>query len=106
VLSSTAKPKSWFVQWIEATEKHGPLMSLPMVATTAAVSRQRINTLLNEGRIAWVDVAGNRMVPVAALDLFLSETRPIGKPLRPGFSEKFTAIMNERRSERIKAHQK
>jgi hypothetical protein len=106
VLSSTVKAKSWFVQWIEATEKHGPLMTPAMCATTAALSRQRIHQLLEAGRIAFVNVAGHRMIPVASLDLFLSESRPSGRPLRPGFSEKFNALVTELRVERIKDSQK
>ena len=98
-LASKVKAKSVFRQWLDAWAIHGPLMAPATAAVAMAVSRQRVHQLIETNRIATVVVAGQRMVPAAALELFLVESpRPGG---RPKISEKFaTSFRNGRGSRR------
>ncbi len=105
VLCGQTKPKSKFRQWLDATDKHGPLLTPVLAAAAAALSRQRIHTLINEGRLATVEVGEHRMVPVAALELFLAEDRPNGAPRKnspSSLSQTFTAVY-DRQAERLAA---
>jgi hypothetical protein len=83
VLSTRAAAKrSPLREMIDAIDQHGPLFPrafLPMVLT---LSKQRVSQLVGEGRIATVDVAGRQMVPMAALEVFLSEERKTGRPVK------------------------
>jgi len=65
-------------QWLMATEKHGPLMTQSLAASALGVTRSRIHQLVNEDRIAVVEVAGERFIPATAVELFMSEKRGVG----------------------------
>jgi len=73
--------RSPFRQWLEATKNHGPLMTSFLAASALGVSRQRVHQFVQEGRLATVDVTGQRMIPAASLDLFMSEER--GRGVQP-----------------------
>lgn len=71
--AAPAKPRSRVRQFVDATLKHGPLLTPTLVAEALGISRQRVHVLLDEGRIATVEVAGERYVPCSAVELFMTE---------------------------------
>lgn len=75
-----------FRRYMEATREHGHLASVPMIAAALGVSRQRVDVLVNQGRIASVRVGPHTYVPLAALELFLTEERVNGRPLQQAAS--------------------
>lgn len=96
LLESRSKSKTVFREWLEAVDKHGPLMTPTMAAVALALSRQRVHMLINENRIATVQVGDDRLVPLAALERFMSKERPNGRP--PGVRRELNAP-NDRRAE-------
>ncbi|SRR6266436_7301178 len=98
LLASSTTSRRPFREWFETFMEHGPLMTPKLAAAAMALSRQRIHTLINEGRIATVMVDGERFIPAAAVELFMSEERGSGMRVRPSFREKFTAAMRDKRS--------
>jgi hypothetical protein len=81
VIEQKAKKRSWLRRYIEATQKHGPLATQGQIAAALGVSRQRINELVNDDRIATVDVGDRTFIPCSAYELFLTEERRVGRPL-------------------------
>ena len=82
LLPSRSKSNKIFREWLAAVEKHGPLMTPSMAAAALALSRQRVHMFINENRIATVRVGDERLVPLAALDRFMSQERRNGRPSR------------------------
>jgi len=80
VIAEKAKRRGLFAQYLEATEENGPMVPVPMVASALGVSRQRVHVLLNQGRIASVRLCGRDYIPLASLELFLTEERRVGAP--------------------------
>lgn len=89
--ASPAKRRSKVRQFVDATLQHGPLLTPVLVAEALGVTKQRVNTLLNENRIAHVTIEGERFVPCTAVDLFLTEKG--GKRGRP--LHFFRRVLNE-----------
>lgn len=77
--SAPAKTRSRVRQYIDATLEHGPLLTPAYVAEALGLTKQRVHVLLNENRIPVLSIAGERFVPCAALDLFMTEKREVGK---------------------------
>jgi len=82
-------------QMREAVEKHGPLFPQGFIPLVLDLSRQRVAQLIDNGHLATVSLGGKTWVPMAALDLFLSEERKAGRPtreltLREGFRRGFS----------------
>jgi hypothetical protein len=97
-LASVTKPKSFIRQWIDSTMVHGPLLTPAQAAAHLVVTRARVNQLLNEDRIAAVDVAGKRYVAVSALENF--QTEPLNRGGRPKLLERFKVAFGDRRAEK------
>jgi hypothetical protein len=95
-LASSTTSRRPFREWFATFLEHGPLMTPKLAAAAMALSRQRVHTLINEGRIATVMVDGERFIPAAAVELFMSEERGSGVRVRPSVREKFTAAMRDR----------
>lgn len=68
-------------EWKEAIEKHGPLLPRPSIPFCVDLSRQRVKELIDQGRIATVEVHNREYVPMAALEVFLAEERKSGRPV-------------------------
>ncbi len=69
-------------EMLDAMERHGPLFPRAFLPMALDLSRQRVADLVNDGRIATIQVAGREMVPVAALEAFLSLERKTGRPVK------------------------
>jgi len=76
--------KGVFRQYWECTREHGQLASASMVAAAIGVSKQRVHVLIKQGRIATVKVGKRKYVPLAALELFLTEECKAGRPFKAG----------------------
>lgn len=68
-------------QFLDAVDRHGALIPQAMVHGLVDLSKQRVSVLIREGRIASLKIGGRVFVPVAALELFLSEERKDGRPV-------------------------
>jgi hypothetical protein len=96
IAASTPK-RSKFQQFMDAMEKHGPLLTQVMASNVMGVGRSRVHQLVHNGKLASVDVAGDLMVPVAAVELWLSEDKdPGGRPKKPTFMGMMKHAFNER----------
>lgn len=80
LLEQNVKPKSALRQLVDATNTHGPLATPAMVAAALGVSRQRIHQLIEQGRLATVNVGSERMIPAVALDSYWTDERKNGRP--------------------------
>jgi hypothetical protein len=82
VIDGNVAKRSVLRQFIEATIKHGPLVRQSMAAVALDLHRSRIGQLVDAGRIATVTVGGERYIPASAVELFLTEERKTGRPLK------------------------
>jgi hypothetical protein len=82
VLEQKAKRKSLLHEWLEAHQRHGVLMPPVWVGHVLAVSRQRVDELIQKRQLASIVVRGRRFVPVAAIDAYLAEERKNGRPCK------------------------
>jgi hypothetical protein len=81
-ITATARKRSPLREMLDAVERHGPLIPQAFLPVALEVSKQRAHQLLSEDRIARIEVAGRMMIPLAALDVFLSEERKSGRPIK------------------------
>jgi hypothetical protein len=81
-IAATARKRSPLREMLDAVERHGPLIPQAFLHIALEVSRQRAHELLSEDRIARIDVAGRTMIPLASLDVFLSDERKSGRPTK------------------------
>jgi hypothetical protein len=81
-IKATARKRTPLREMLDAVEKHGPLIPQAFLPVALEVSKQRAYQLLNEDRIARIEVAGRMMIPLASLDVFLSEERKSGRPMK------------------------
>ena len=81
VIATAVKKRSFVVQLLDAAEEHGPLFTQAMVARALELSRQRVGKLVDDRSLESVNVAGHRLIPAAALNLFLTRERKVGRPL-------------------------
>jgi len=70
--------KSFFRKYIEASKEHGTLMTQALCAPAMGVSTQRVGQLIDNGKLASIEIDGRRFIPVAAVDLWLSEEKDKG----------------------------
>lgn len=75
------REKSTMRQAWDAVNEHGPLFPPWFATAVLNVSRQRVHQLLEEGKLAYVVVAGKAMIPMASLELYLSEEHKAGRPV-------------------------
>src|ERR1035437_2496248 len=78
VIAEKVKPRSFLRQYIDATNQHGALAPISMIAAAIGCSRQRVHVLVNDDKLASVAVAGRKYVPASSLELFLTEERKTG----------------------------
>jgi len=75
-----SKPKRGiFRRYLEATREHGHLATVPMIAAALGMSRQRVDFLIGQGRLAALRIGPHNYVPLASLELFLTEERKSGR---------------------------
>jgi hypothetical protein len=79
--------KSVVREVIEATGKHGPLLPQYLVVAALKLSKQRVSQLIDQGKLAVVEIDGRNWIPAQALELFLSEERRAGRPCNPTLRE-------------------
>jgi hypothetical protein len=77
-----AKKRPVLRQFMDAVEREGPLLPRSMVPYVLDVSRQRVQQLIDEDRIATVMVGEKEFVPVAALNTFMADQRKVGRPVK------------------------
>lgn len=80
VIELKARRRGLFSHYLEATREHGPIVTVAMIASALGVSKQRVHFLIRQGRIASLQVCGRYYVPLASLELFLTEERKVGAP--------------------------
>lgn len=76
--SKLAKLWDHFKEVKEQTEKHGALLPQTFVADLLGISRQRVHTLVNEGRLGTVRVGNNRLVTEASIVAWAQAEHPNG----------------------------
>ena len=81
VLEQKAGKRSALREFMDAVDRHGPLLPRAAIPIVVDLSRQRIHVLINEGRLATVKVRGRDYVPLAALEAFQAEERKAGRPV-------------------------
>lgn len=80
--------KSRLSSFLAVMREHGPVVPQTMAAEFLDVSRQRVHQFISEGRLVTVTVNGQRFIPVAALEFFVTEERKNGRPFKqPKFSQ-------------------
>jgi len=78
VLQAKTKERSLLRRYVDATLQHGPLATPAMCAAAIGISRQRIHQLIEQDRIAVVELDGNRYIPTPEFERFLCEERKSG----------------------------
>ena len=81
-IEAKTKKRSIFWQYLEATRKHGNLVTVPMIAAALGMSRQRVSFLIGQGRLAAVQIGPHHYVPLTSFELFLTEERKVGAVAR------------------------
>ncbi len=80
VMHEKTKARSWIRRYLDASVEHGTLCTQAMAGRALGVSRSRVGQLLDAGKLASVNVGDTRFIPATALELFLTEERPNGRP--------------------------
>ena len=80
LVEQRAQKRGWLHSFMEAVELHGPVVFRGDVPLILDVSRQRVHQLVEQGRIAVVDIGGRQYVPVAALEAYFADERRNGRP--------------------------
>lgn len=91
------RKRSAFGEMYRAIKEHGTLCPPTMVAAALGLSRQRVHVLVNQGRIATVEINGRRWVPLAALEVFMTEERRVGRAADYPVPESFGAMWSQYR---------
>lgn len=77
------------------TDRYGVMLPQHLAADLLGVSRQRVHTLVNEGRLQSVDVGGVRFVTEASMMEFARSERATGRHLEvPGAVETFRKALD------------
>jgi hypothetical protein len=82
VIEQTTPKRGILRELIDTIREHGPVVPQATAAAALQVSRQRVFQLVSEGRLATVTIGGVRHVPMAALELFMTEERKAGRPIK------------------------
>lgn len=80
LVESHAPRRSWLREFMDAVEIHGPMVFRSHVPLVLDVSRSRVHQLIEQGRIATVQIRGREYVPVAALESYWADERKNGRP--------------------------
>jgi hypothetical protein len=81
-IAATARKRSPLRVMMDAVERHGPLVPRAFIHVALDMSKQRVHQLVHEGKLATIDVCGRDFVPLASLDVFLSDERKAGRPAK------------------------
>lgn len=99
VIEDASRKRSGLRVFMDAIERHGPMIERAHIPVVLDVSKQRVHQLVEQGRIATVVVQGRVFVPLASLELYLADERKNGRPVK-----EFT--LRERVGEVISAYRK
>ena len=80
-IAAKSRKRSALRVMMDAVAEHGPLVPQAFVHVALDVSRQRAHELITDGRIATLEIGGKNFVPLAALDVFMSDERANGRPI-------------------------
>lgn len=80
LVEQAAQKRGFLRDFVDAVEKHGPVVFRGHVALILDVSRQRVQQLVDEGRIATVEIRGREYVPIASLEAYFADQRTGGRP--------------------------
>jgi len=80
VLEERSAPRSVLAQIKKAMDEHGMLFPQYLVVSVLGLSRQRVSKLIEEGKLASVEIDGKNYIPAVALEFFLTEERKAGRP--------------------------
>lgn len=82
LVEQVAGERSWLREFMDAVEKHGPLVFRAHVHLVLDVSRQRVQQLIDNAQLATVRIRGREYVPVAALEAYFADRERGGGPAR------------------------
>jgi hypothetical protein len=82
VVEEVAGERSWLRDFIDAVERHGPLVFRAHVPLILDVSRQRVHQLIDEGQLETVSVRGRDYVSFDSLEKFFVADHSKGGPPR------------------------
>ncbi len=82
IAASTPRKRSPLREMVDAISVHGPLLPQAFMHIALDVSRQRIDQLIQDGKLATIELSGKKFVPLAALDVYLSGERKVGRPFK------------------------
>jgi hypothetical protein len=89
-IAAETHKRSRLREMADAVDKHGAFIPQAFVHIALDMSKQRAHQLITAGRIATIEVTGKTCVPLAALDIFLSDERKGGRPRKePGLRQMF-----------------
>jgi DNA-binding IclR family transcriptional regulator len=80
VIEEKLSKRSVLRQLLDAVERHGALATVGTTAKALGVHRSRIYQLLEEGKLAKVNIDGSVHIVVASLELYLTEEHKSGRP--------------------------
>jgi excisionase family DNA binding protein len=101
IAKAKPKAKGRFREFLDACDEHGPLMTQAMAAVGLDLGRSRVGQLVDEGRIATVRVGEERLIPLAAFELFVTEERKSGRPWpEPTLRQAIRTAIAERKENR------
>jgi hypothetical protein len=69
-------------EFMDAVDREGPLMPQAYVPMVLDVSSSRVCDLIEEGRIARLEIRGKFFVPIASLNIYLADERKAGRPVK------------------------
>jgi hypothetical protein len=98
-----ASPKSKLRQFMEAIDRHGPMIPRAHIPIVLDISKQRVHQLIEEGRIATVEVQGREFIPLVALEVYLADERKNGRPvselsIAQSYRKNMAALWQERKN--------
>jgi hypothetical protein len=91
-LETRATSKSLLRQSMDAVAEHGPLLPQHFLPSILGVSKQRVAQLIRDGLLATVRLQDHNFVPMAALELYMSETHKGGQPRKFSLVEQLRAL--------------
>jgi hypothetical protein len=83
--------KGFLREVLEAFDQHKVLMPPAWVAHALALSHQRVSQLIDQGRLATVEVRGRKLVPIASIEAWIADERKNGRPFKePSLKEAYS----------------
>jgi hypothetical protein len=82
IVEEVAGDRSWLREFIDAVEKHGPLVFRAHVPLILDVSRQRVHELIENGQLEVITILGRDYVSFESLERYFVSDHSKGGPPR------------------------